>query len=249
MQRDPEESTSKKHGWSRSLTTMVRIRCKGPNWQFLERCDYGCSFSEEGLPDCFGRWVSFADTNACQILKKRQQCFKKAGVVHAEDLAHGQVSDLRPLQVGDFGIVVGEDGSIVIAEVITIYSKTGGKNGKHAHVDNAVNIGAVSNIAVQLFEYSFNTQFRALTKATSAFQTHNFALLPSVQFLCLLRHKPHSASGPFGAITVDMHVQDLPLFRELQRSKAQIHAALKLFRKRGAKGKSAAEADEDGVVE
>ena len=37
-----------------------------------------------------------------------------------------------------------------------IYSKTGGKNGKLAHIEDA-GIDAISNIAVQMFEHIFNS--------------------------------------------------------------------------------------------
>ncbi|KAF8225333.1 hypothetical protein L208DRAFT_1050423, partial [Tricholoma matsutake] len=37
--------------------------------------------------------------------------------------------------------------------VIAIYSKTGGKNRKHAGITDASNISAVSYLAVQVFEH------------------------------------------------------------------------------------------------
>ena len=39
------------------------------------------------------------------------------------------------------------------AIVIAIYSKTGGKNGKHAAVTEASNISATSYLVVQVFEH------------------------------------------------------------------------------------------------
>lgn len=83
-----------------------------------------------------------------------------------------------------------------------------------------------------------------MTRATSTYQTSDFALLPSIQFLCVLRRKPRLTSGPFGTITIELHEQDLALFAALKKSKSEINAALKLFRKRG-KGKAAAEAEDE----
>lgn len=100
-----------------------------------------------------------------------------------------------------------------------------------------------------MFEHSFNTQFRAVTSATSAFQTRHFMLLPSVQFLCLLSHKLRLFSGPWGTIAIEMHPQDHTLFTDLKSSMARIHNALKLFRKRGKttkKGLQEADIDENG---
>jgi hypothetical protein len=45
------------------------------------------------------------------------------------------------------------------AIVIVIYSKTGGKNGKHAAITDASNISAVSYLAVQVFEHMHGCLF------------------------------------------------------------------------------------------
>ncbi|KAF9061583.1 hypothetical protein BDP27DRAFT_1182335, partial [Rhodocollybia butyracea] len=50
--------------------------------------------------------------------------------------------------------------------VETMYSKGGGKNGKHAAVSKAENIAALSNIGLQLFEHEHGSNFRAITSQT-----------------------------------------------------------------------------------
>jgi hypothetical protein len=57
-----------------------------------------------------------------------------------------------------------------------MYSKTGGKNGKHAAITQSSNISAVSYIGLQLFENVINRQFRAIPEATALFQTRLYAL-------------------------------------------------------------------------
>ncbi|KAF8889727.1 hypothetical protein CPB84DRAFT_1634748, partial [Gymnopilus junonius] len=49
--------------------------------------------------------------------------------------------------------------------VESIYSKTGGKNGKHADVTDSSNIMAVYYIAAQVFEHQIGSQFRAIPHA------------------------------------------------------------------------------------
>ncbi|KAF8237094.1 hypothetical protein L208DRAFT_1071666, partial [Tricholoma matsutake] len=51
--------------------------------------------------------------------------------------------------------------------VITFYSKTGGKHGKHSSITEASNISTISYIAVQLFEFMHGRQFRHTPESTS----------------------------------------------------------------------------------
>ncbi|KAF8218464.1 hypothetical protein L208DRAFT_1014414, partial [Tricholoma matsutake] len=51
--------------------------------------------------------------------------------------------------------------------VITFYSKTGGKHGKHSSITEASNISTISYIAVQLFEFMHGRQFRHTPELTS----------------------------------------------------------------------------------
>ncbi|KAJ3851252.1 hypothetical protein EV368DRAFT_74705 [Lentinula lateritia] len=70
---------------------------------------------------------------------------------------------------------------------LTMYSKGGGKHGKHAAISTSTSITSLSYIAVQLYEHSHSGQFRQTApKLTSLFHTHAFALLPSHKFLTVL---------------------------------------------------------------
>ncbi|KAF8232513.1 hypothetical protein L208DRAFT_1064247, partial [Tricholoma matsutake] len=51
--------------------------------------------------------------------------------------------------------------------VIAIYSKSGGKHGKHEAVSDSSNISAVSHVCVQVFEHMFGRQFRGIPAATA----------------------------------------------------------------------------------
>jgi uncharacterized membrane-anchored protein len=70
-----------------------------------------------------------------------------------------------------------------------MYSKTGGKNGKHSAITELSSIAAVSYFSVQLFRYRTGGQFHPVPDATAIFQTKQSPLLSSVQFLCLVDTK------------------------------------------------------------
>ena len=114
--------------------------------------------------------------------------------------------------------------------VITFYSKTGGKHGKHGSITEASNISAVSYIGLQLFEFMHGRQFRHIPEVTSRLQTKQFALLPSMSFLCLLSVSPkvHSVSG-----TLELAQEDSDQFKTLDKGTAKFKDAMKLSRKRG----------------
>lgn len=109
-----------------------------------------------------------------------------------------------------------------------MYAKTGGKNGKHSSINESSNIAAVSYICLQVFEFNVGRQFRAVTEATSAFQTKQFLTIPSFQFLSLVDTKIHDS----GAATVELSAPDMDRFRALQGGKVKLELALTLSRKR-----------------
>jgi hypothetical protein len=121
---------------------------------------------------------------------------------------------------------------ISIRAVLALYSKTGGKNGKHSSVSESSNISAVSYMAVQVFEPMYARQFRSVPAATAIFQTHQFLLLSSLHFLTLLDYKESSESQQRGSI-LELSPMDLIKFRTLQNANKQLQAAFKLSKKRG----------------
>jgi hypothetical protein len=88
----------------------------------------------------------------------------------------------------------------------------------------------VSNIAVQLFQYRGRAQeFCLVTDSTLLFQTKQYILIPSIQFLCLLDTKfPLKFDQPYIEVTSDM---DMECFKTLKDGKNQLISALKLSRK------------------
>ena len=93
-------------------------------------------------------------------------------------------------------------------------------------------IAAVSNIAVQLFQYRGHArEFRLVTDSTLLFQTKHYLLISSIQFLCLLNTRFSSERDlPYIEVTSDM---DMERFKALKEGKNELISVLKLSRKRG----------------
>jgi hypothetical protein len=119
--------------------------------------------------------------------------------------------------------------------VIALYSKTGGKNGKHAAVTDASNISAISYMAVQVFEHMHGRQFREHPDATAMFRTKQFALLASNAFLCLISTPKTVPNG------VELSQQEANQYAQLLSGEKKFNDAMRLMRKRG----QASRLDED----
>lgn len=76
--------------------------------------------------------------------------------------------------------------------VEAMYSKGGGKNGKHAAVTKADNVAALSYIGLQLFEHAHGIIFQAITSQTRPFQTLTYAFIPSIRFIAMTNTLPQS---------------------------------------------------------
>jgi hypothetical protein len=172
----------------------------------------------------------------------------KAKVPRLAELIDARVTSFCPLQVGDYGFIVTDNGVMIgksthkfflsllftkkCLVVVAFSSKSGGKNGKHCDITESSTIAAVSNIAVQLFQYRGRArEFRLVTDATLLFRTKQYLLIPSIQFLCLLdTNFPSDQALPYIEVKSDM---DMEHFKALKEGKNELISALKLSRKRG----------------
>jgi hypothetical protein len=112
-----------------------------------------------------------------------------------------------------------------------MYSKTGGKNGKHSAITESSNIAAVSYLAVQLFQYRLARQFRSVPDMTAIFQTKQFLLLSSLQFLCLADSK--ISREQLATSFIELSLEDVNRYRALREGQKELIAAIKLSKKRG----------------
>ena len=89
----------------------------------------------------------------------------------------------------------------------------------------------MSYLAVQLFQFHLARQFRSAPDATAIFQTRQFLLLSSLQFLCLIDTKisTQQSERPF----IELSPEDLSRYKSLKDGQRELTVALKLSKKRG----------------
>ena len=63
--------------------------------------------------------------------------------------------------------------------VVCLYSKSGGKNGKHGAVTDVSNVATLSYVGLQVFGHSHGRWFTHIPEETAQLQTRRFALLHS----------------------------------------------------------------------
>jgi hypothetical protein len=79
--------------------------------------------------------------------------------------------------------------------VLSIYTKLGGKNGKHCWVGETSSITAVSHMPIQLFKYIISRHFHPVPQFMNYLQVSRFALLSSASFLYILDEAPTILMG------------------------------------------------------
>jgi hypothetical protein len=119
-----------------------------------------------------------------------------------------------------------------------MYQKGGGKNGKHAAVNTADNIAALSRIGVQVYSCAFSTQFTIHSNPT--FNTKAFRIIPSHAFLVITPSIPTSAvRNTTIIITKTAHT----MFKDLCSHHKGLSAAMKELRKRTKEGNDGADSN------
>ncbi|KAF8172221.1 hypothetical protein K438DRAFT_1851749 [Mycena galopus ATCC 62051] len=147
------------------------------------------------------------------------------------------LTNFNPVRIDSYGIIWTEIG-LRVGRVDALYSKGGGKNGKHGNVTEHHNISALSYLIVQVFELTHARTFRAHPQATSLFRTLQFRQLLPFTFLCRLSDAP--IITPTG---IELSLADATLFKELNSAIQHFDTAVKLSRSRK-KAKELAEEEE-----
>ncbi|KAI0309338.1 hypothetical protein OF83DRAFT_1179744 [Amylostereum chailletii] len=113
-----------------------------------------------------------AGQRATTVVKRRLTVFSRYKIPTAGGLVEGLTNAmigkpdtmhpaLRPLSDGVYGIVL-HDNKLMLGRVLFVYSQGGGKNATHAWRPEVLSIGAVSYIAMQVYEHSYGLTFRAV---------------------------------------------------------------------------------------
>ncbi|KAJ3549902.1 hypothetical protein NMY22_g709 [Coprinellus aureogranulatus] len=123
-----------------------------------------------------------AAATATSIVKKRRLAF--APITGGAELSTAKVDSLTKLKGDSYGLVL-VDGELMIAKVLTLYERGGGKAAKHGWVSEASSIGAVSYIPVQVWrQMPHQRRFRAVWyEKTIHLALPRFQHLPSSRFL------------------------------------------------------------------
>ncbi|KAH6870856.1 hypothetical protein BKA70DRAFT_1578587 [Coprinopsis sp. MPI-PUGE-AT-0042] len=172
---------------------------------------------------------------AATAAKKRANIFEGQGVPCLSLVTTGRVSLVRPLKPGDFVFCFPEvkGAAILIGKVVTMYSRTAGKNARNAAVNQHSNLSALSRIAVQIYEHDHKRQFGSTPAATSALSTKQYLLLAPYQVLFVLSTEPIPV-GSFPGAPIQVTTTDYDHWKELQSKRAisSFQAAFVEFRKR-----------------
>ncbi|THH21626.1 hypothetical protein EUX98_g8318 [Antrodiella citrinella] len=184
-----------------------------------------------------GNAVLAATDSATSASKRRVTLFTKAQVPHQLDICNARVTKVRPVTVGDFGIVWTTSG-LMLGHILTMYSKSGFLNGKHQAVTQSTNVSALSYISVQTFQCTarYTKLFSSIPDSTSLLQTKHFAHIPSHMFLTLLSSKPTptdtSLQETAARRTYKMTEVDFDLYLSLSSNIESFDRATTLFRGR-----------------
>ncbi|KAG8724339.1 hypothetical protein FRC09_019933 [Ceratobasidium sp. 395] len=111
-------------------------------------------------------------------MNTRRKAFEKLKLKTINVVLHAGVSTLAPTKTGPFTIVI-LDGKLWIAQVLTMYSKGGGKAGKYSWVPNASSISGVSYLFVQLWEHWKGSEHHAYRFARISWQHLLYVVLHS----------------------------------------------------------------------
>lgn len=107
-------------------------------------------------------------------------------------------------------------------------------------------IGAVSYLAMQLYEYGHHRLFRAVHTCNAALQVITFAHVPSDLFLCLLPGAPSiTPNGLSLSLAEDAFIQ----YTDLASQTKQIGLAVKALQTARRKGEKAGELNDESEGE
>ncbi|KAF8872673.1 hypothetical protein CPB84DRAFT_1829734 [Gymnopilus junonius] len=184
--------------------------------------------------------TAVAKTTATKALTKRKKIFHDAQL--PETIGDARVNGLNVLHAADarapsgtraagsygFAMSSNKNLGLVLCKVLTVYSKGGGKNGKHGYVDSVSSVAAASNIVIQVFQYHFGSRFYDKPHMSHPFpQLYCFDIIPSTLFLCTLHSSPIA-----GQLGLEVSSEDITLFKALRNKQEEIGKAIKVFNQR-----------------
>ncbi|KAJ7610674.1 hypothetical protein DFH06DRAFT_1016464, partial [Mycena polygramma] len=188
-----------------------------------------------------------------EAVKRRRTIFKNLKCLST--VAEAGIGNDTPLEAGSYGFIcIGSE--IVLARLLTMYSKAGGKAGAHSIVHRCENIGALSYLFVQTYEHGYRRQFKNTRRSDLALGTINrFAHCPANSFLALLPTEEKDKIRVFpNHVEIGFRAHDLfeGLIAEIQLVCKAVKS-LNTVRRKGGKGNILVDIvdipEDDGVAE
>ena len=130
---------------------------------------------------------------------------------------------------------------------MAMYSQSGGKGSTHAWLSDSTNIGAISYLVVQTYEYAYHRNFRTVHQRNATLHVGTYALLPSDRFLRILTATPTLSQDGRTLTVEDTQIQ---VFNELRGKLQDVLKAVKAIvaaRKKGRGKSGAAGTNADGM--
>ncbi|KAI0664773.1 hypothetical protein C8Q70DRAFT_904467 [Cubamyces menziesii] len=188
-----------------------------------------------------------AGQRAATVLKRRLKVFAQHRVPDSSQVADALIG--KPTQ-GSLHSLLGPDtyglvfleSRLLVGRVLAVYSRDGGKNGKHSWRPSVDHIGLVSYVAIQVYEPIHSTQFRAILRRMAPYQTFTFALISADLFLRVLPGE-HTLSADRRTLTLDTSVLDA--LQRLQQPTTLTNLSLAIKELGKLRRKSGQAADED----
>ncbi|PPR00996.1 hypothetical protein CVT24_000570 [Panaeolus cyanescens] len=171
-----------------------------------------------------------ATQSAKELQRKRTSALKKGRIPepYLLRLATAQVNGFTPIKLDSYGLIFTKDG-IRVGQVITLYSKAGGRNGAHAAITDSSSIAAVSYIGMQIFEHRQGGHFSSRTNTTALLNTNHFAFIHPFQFLILI---PSTSVARQSNNMIVLNEEQFRHFKALEPQVKRLAVAQKSFRSR-----------------
>ncbi|RXW12721.1 hypothetical protein EST38_g13134 [Candolleomyces aberdarensis] len=185
-----------------------------------------------------------ATSTAKEVSDKRVKAFRKGGLAAslAEIADEARITSFRPLELDDYRIVFISSG-LRIDCILTLYSRTGSKNGKHTAITDSPSVSAVSYIGLQIFEHHHASHFSAYPYSTAIVNANQFLFIQPIRFLMVLPRSSISLQPDF---TLDEEYMNH--FRQFKSQEAHLAALVKAFNSQGKKGaRNTEDVDDDSA--
>ncbi|KAF8589040.1 hypothetical protein K439DRAFT_1613107 [Ramaria rubella] len=183
------------------------------------------TIGEQALPTPAGNAANATKTEksaANAMVKQHALKFHEAGVPHATLLFTAMVTEFNKLSYGDFGIVLWNE-RLVLAKVVHLYAKNGGKPSNHSWVAKTSSIGLLSYLVLQVFENLRQGQFKDTPRELASLYVKGFGHILSAAFLYRFPGSP--IVGAHGDLVLP--AQSFQLWQEMQRALRAVKVAVK----------------------